>query len=165
MQLINTVFTFLAIAMTASAAPTGATVLEARTPPPVSQCSQDQTTICCVSLLGIPVSCNIISSCGATAFCCDNDSNTVNVRSTLALLSERILTSHVTRLSKGSSLSTMSSTPATSSASARLQDETRDLSVLSAGVMVGSNDGRETMEGCDVVLAVFCLPSPLLPLA
>jgi len=80
MQLINTVLSFLAIAMTAAAAPAEAPVLEARTPPPVTECNQGNTAICCSTLLSIPIICNLLTignDCQASSYCCPDNSNTV----------------------------------------------------------------------------------------
>ncbi|KAK4455086.1 hypothetical protein QBC34DRAFT_374852 [Podospora aff. communis PSN243] len=77
MQLTNAIFTFLAIAMTAAAAPAPAepAVLEARTGT-VTECNQPDQTLCCfgIGLLNIAALCNVIqvaSSCSGTKVCCD----------------------------------------------------------------------------------------------
>jgi hypothetical protein len=73
------IFTILTMALTAAAAPTEASALAPRNPPPVTSCSTTQTGVCCAGLVPI---CGIVgviqvllggSACqsGAT-YCCDN---------------------------------------------------------------------------------------------
>lgn len=123
MQLANTLFTILTIAMTAVAAPTEAPVQGARTPPSVTECKQGNTAICCSAEIGNPLVCNLLTignDCGGSNFCCPDNSGTVNVRSALLLCSERTLTSCVICFRTGSSSLAVSLIPAAPSSISRL---------------------------------------------